>query len=256
MSGARPRAVTSLCLVLAGSFLLATAYTGFNPFDVLQRGGGVWTFLAEDFWPPVFAANQSVWSSILVTVALAIEASFLGAVLAFLAAVFGSPALSTFGAAGSLIRAGATFLRNIPTLVWAFILFSALGVGTGVGFMALWITSFAFLTRAFIEVIDELSADNVESMRAVGASFWQQVMQSVLPNCMEGFISWFLYCLEVNIRASTVVGMVGGGGIGLLLFSYLKSFKYASAAGIICLVAAMVIAVDACTSYLRRKVVE
>ena len=104
----------------------------------------------------------------------------------------------------------ATFLRNIPALVWAFILFSSLGIGTGVGFVALCITSFAFLVRAFVETMEDVSQDCVESLQAVGASFPQRVSQAILPSCLSGFLSWFLYSVEVNIRASTIVGMVGG----------------------------------------------
>ena len=149
---------------------------------------------------------------------------------------------------------GVTFLRNIPTLVWAFILFSSLGIGTGVGFIALLISTFAFMTRAFIEVIDEVSCDAMEGLTACGGTFWQKVCQGIVPTCLTQFIAWFLYCIELNIRASTIVGMVGGGGIGLVLFSYIKSFNYAGAAGIILVIAAMVIMVEFLTNYLRRKV--
>lgn len=146
------------------------------------------------------------------------------------------------------------FSEDIPTLVWAFILFSSLGIGTGVGFIALLISTFAFMTRAFIEVIDEVSCDAMEGLTACGGTFWQKVCQGIVPTCLTQFIAWFLYCIELNIRASTIVGMVGGGGIGLVLFSYIKSFNYAGAAGIILVIAAMVIMVEFLTNYLRRKV--
>ena len=87
-----------------------------------------------------------------------------------------------------------------------------------------------------------------------GGTFWHKVCQGIVPTCLTQFIAWFLYCIELNIRASTIVGMVGGGGIGLVLFSYIKSFNYAGAAGIILVIAAMVIMVEFLTNYLRRKV--
>ena len=67
------------------------------------------------------------------------------------------------------------------TLVWAFILFSSLGIGTGVGFIALLISTFAFMTRAFIEVIDEVSCDAMEGLTACGGTFWQKVCQGIVP---------------------------------------------------------------------------
>lgn len=193
-------------------------------------------------------------SSVLVTLALAMASTTAAAILAFFVALFGSERISPFPKAAKFVRGFATFLRNIPALVWAFILFSSLGIGTGVGFIALCITSFAFLVRAFVETMEDVSQDCVESLQAVGASFPQRVAQAIVPSCLSGFLSWYLYCIEVNIRASTIVGMVGGGGVGLTLFSYIKSFEYDIALSIILLVAAMVILVDRVTGTLRKKI--
>ncbi len=139
----------------------------------------------------------------------------IAAVLAFFVSLFGSEKVSPFPRAAKFVRGFATFLRNIPALVWAFILFSSLGIGTGVGFVALCITSFAFMVRAFVETTEDVSQDCVESLQAVGATFPQRVSQAILPSCLSGFLSWFLYCVEINIRASTIVGMVGGGGVSV-----------------------------------------
>ena len=215
---------TWFLVVVLVLFCLATYISRFNPLEVLWEQGEFWKFLFQDFLPPRFNASPVVVESILVTFALAVSSSFVAAVFAFLFAVFGSTSLSPWKGLARTIRGFATFLRNIPTLVWAFILFSSLGIGTGVGFIALLISTFAFMTRA------------------------------LLLKCLTQFIAWFLYCIELNIRASTIVGMVGGGGIGLVLFSYIKSFNYAGAAGIILVIAAMVIMVEFLTNYLRRKV--
>ena len=110
------------------------------------------------------------------------------------------------------------------------------------------------MVRAFVETMEDVSQDCVESLQAVGASFPQRVSQAILPSCLSGFLSWFLYCIEVNIRASTIVGMVGGGGVGLTLFSYIKGFQYDVALSIILLVAVMVILVDRVTERLRKEI--
>ena len=113
-----------------------------------------------------------------------------------------------------------------------------------------------FMVRAFVETMEDVSQDCVESLQAVGATFPQRVAQAILPSCLSGFLSWFLYCVEVNIRASTIVGMVGGGGVGLTLFSYIKSFRYDIALTIILLIAAMVIVVDQITGKLRKELLK
>ena len=240
-------------------FLVCSFLTEFNVMTLIANGDAFWEFITEDFLPPALPKSSripGILSSVLVTLALAMSATTIAAVLAFFVSLFGSEKVAHFPRAARFVRGFATFLRNIPALVWAFILFSSLGIGTGVGFVALCITSFAFMVRAFVETMEDVSQDCVESLQAVGATFPQRVSQAILPSCLNGFLSWFLYCVEVNIRASTIVGMVGGGGVGLTLFSYIKSFRYDIALSIILLVAAMVIVVDQSTARLRKEIMK
>lgn len=243
-------------LVLVILWVFSTIYTKFSFFELFANCGTCWDFLSKDFFPPSLPGQGRllhVVQSVLITIAMAVTATVCAGVCAFFVSLFASEYISPIPRLAKYIRGIATFMRNIPALVWAFILFSSLGIGTSVGFAALFITSFAFLIRAFVETMDEVSDDCVESLLSVGASFPQRVVHGILPSCIPGFISWFLYCFEVNIRASTIVGMVGGGGVGLVLLSYLKSFKYHTASGIILLVAVMIILVDLLTGKLRRE---
>ena len=232
-------------------------YTGFNPGTLVENGDAFVKFITKDFFPPAMPKESrisDILSSIVVTLALAMSSTTIAAIAAFFVALFGSEKVSPFPKLAKFVRGFATFLRNIPALVWAYILFSSLGIGTGVGFVALFITSFAFMVRAFVETMEDVSQDCVESLQAVGASFPQRVAQAILPSCLNGFLSWYLYCIEVNIRASTIVGMVGGGGVGLTLFSYIKGFQYDVAFSIILLIAVMVIVVDRITGKLRKEI--
>lgn len=238
-------------------WVVSTFITDFSIAELFTNSGIFWQFLTEDFLPPKLPKGNeliNIVQSVVTTLAMAVSATTIAGIFAFFVSLFGSEYISPFPAFAKIVRGFATFIRNIPALVWAFILFSSLGIGTGVGFSALLITSFAFMVRAFVETMDEVSKDCVESLLTVGATFSQRVINGILPSCINGFISWFLYCFEVNIRASTIVGMVGGGGIGLVLFSYLKSFKYHTAFGIILIIAAMVIVVDLFTNRLRKEV--
>lgn len=247
-----------LFIIIIICVVLSTLYTQFNIFELIGNFDAFTSFLVDDFLPPAILTGEAtteVLKSILVTIAMAIVSTTLAGICAFFVSLFGSEYVSITPRLAKYIRAVATFMRNIPALVWAFILFSSLGIGTGVGVVALFVTSFAFMVRAFIETIDEVSQDCIESLEVVGASFWQRVFQGILPACIGGFISWFLYCFEVNIRSSTIVGMVGGGGVGLVLFSYLKGFQYNIAASIILVIALMVILVDLLTGILRKKLV-
>ncbi|MBQ7757979.1 phosphonate ABC transporter, permease protein PhnE [Anaerotignum sp.] len=242
--------------VIVVLFVICTVYTEFNPMELVHNSENFWAFINEDFFPPELPKAEKIANiveSVFVTVAMALSATTAAAILAFFVSLFASESVSPFPKAAKFVRGFATFLRNIPALVWAFILFSSLGIGTGVGFVALCITSFAFMVRAFAETMEDISQDCLESLQAVGTTFSQRVVHGVLPSCLSGFLSWFLYCIEVNIRASTIVGMVGGGGVGMVLFSYIKGFKYHIAFSIILMIAVMVIVVDLITGHLRRR---
>lgn len=250
---------TAFFIIITVLFILTSLYTNFNIFVLLKNSDAFWHFISRDFFPPALPKTSAVGeilSNILITLALAMSSTTIAAILAFFMSLFASEKISPLPRFAKYIRGIATFLRNIPALVWAFILFSSLGIGTSVGFIALCITSFAFMVRAFTETIEDVSSDCVESLQSVGAGFWQRVFQAVLPTCLSGFLSWFLYCIKVNIRASTIVGMVGGGGIGLTLFSYIKGFQYDVAFSIILLIAVMVIIVDQITNKLRREILK
>lgn len=245
---------TWVLIVTAALFIFATAYTRFNPFSIFREANTFWDFITNDFLPPQLKKVGEVWEALLITLALAFASTFVSSLLALALAFLGSAATTPNMALARVIRGVASFLRNIPALVWAFILFMSLGIGTSVGFVALVISTFSFLLRAFIETIDETSGDVLEALTASGATFWQKVSQAVIPSAIAGMTAWTLYTIELNIRSSTIVGMVGGGGVGMVLFYYIKHFDYAIACGIILVVAAMVILVDFLTNLLRKKV--
>ena len=114
------------------------------------------------------------------------------------------------------------------------------------------------LSSVLVTLALAMSATTVAAVFAFFVALFgsERVSQAILPSCLSGFLSWFLYCVEVNIRASTIVGMVGGGGVGLTLFSYIKSFQYDIALSIILLVAVMVIVVDRVTGKLRKEILK
>jgi phosphonate transport system permease protein len=118
--------------------------------------------------------------------------------------------------------------------------------------LALIIGTTGQLTRFFIETLDEAAAENMEPLLAAGASMPQVIFQRLLPAALPGLIAWILYSVELNIRSSTISGMVGAGGIGLLLMGYIKQYNYAAASTAILSVALIVIGVNLLTDCLQR----
>lgn len=227
MPPAEKRIYNIFFVVIVLLYAVCSFFTEFSPLAVLANLDQFWLFLSEDFFPPQFPTDirmYNILDSVAVTIAMAISSTTIAGILAFFTALFASELVSPFPKCAKFVRGFATFLRNIPALVWAF-----------------------------TETMEDISVDCLESLEAVGAGFWQRVAHGIVPSCISGFLAWFLYCIEVNVRASTIVGMVGGGGVGMVLFSYIKSFNYHMAFTVILIIAAVVILVDRITGKIRKE---
>jgi phosphonate transport system permease protein len=250
--GVRQYAVSFVTILIL--FLLSTAVTEFNPFSLLTKMENFWLFITDDLFPPKVPDLWLVLDGLFDTLCIAAASTFVTFFISIVAALAGSSVTGPLKSVRYMIRFLASLTRNIPMLIWTFILVMAFGIGTTVGIIALIINTSGFLTRSFIEIIDETGKDYIEAMKAVGAGYWATVFRCVIPTSMPGFVSWLLFALEINIRASTLVGTVGGGGIGLIMMGYLKSFRYHSALSVILMIAAVTIGVDILMNYLRKKV--
>jgi phosphonate transport system permease protein len=241
-------------IVLFLLFILSSGFTRFNPFAALLSQGEFWNFILSDFVPPSLGRLGSLFRAVLQTLYMALAATGLSAVLSLFLSFLGSAAITRSVLVNSAVRAFASVLRNIPPLVWAFILVAAFGIGTVVGVLSLIIATTGALTRFFIEILDESAEETMEPLLSAGAPMPSIISQALLPGAMPGFIAWILYCVELNIRASTILGMVGAGGIGLLLMGYIKQFNYAAASAAILAVAVIIIGVNLLTTYLRKLI--
>ncbi|MDR0653923.1 MAG: ABC transporter permease subunit [Synergistaceae bacterium] len=241
----------SLC-VLSALFVLSTYFTKFNPLKAMLAQKEFWNFIFTDFIPPYMGKWEALFASIMQTLYMAIGATGIAAALSLALGFLGTPAICRLRPVNIFVRGFASLLRNIPVLVWAFILVAAFGIGTAVGVLALVISTVGELTRYFIETLDEIASENIEALDATGAGTLPMIARAILPAAMPSFIAWFLYCIELNIRASTILGMVGAGGIGLLMTGYIKQYNYAAASTAITAVAAIIIGVNLLTDYLRK----
>jgi phosphonate transport system permease protein len=122
------------------------------------------------------------------------------------------------------------------------------------GFFALFFATFGMLTRAFIETIDEVSADCVEALHATGATYMQTVFQGIIPSSMPEIISWILYMIETNIRTSTLIGILTATGIGYLFDLYYKRLDYGSASLVVISIVVLVIIIEIISNQIRKAI--
>jgi phosphonate transport system permease protein len=158
------------------------------------------------------------------------------------------------GLLSAISRGIATVSRNIPVAAWALILLFSFGQSSITGFFALFFASFGFLTRAFIETIDEVSNSSVEALRATGAQFFPIIFQSVIPSSLPQMISWVLFEIETNIRSATLVGILTGTGIGFSFDLYYKSSNYSAASLVVMTIVLTVFVIEYLSNLIRRVI--
>lgn len=200
----------TLCIVgLVAGFLAINALSGaYVDFDFMEAaadipGGLAW--MAVNFLPSAASLEKlpQIMPALLSTVLDSIAASTTAALLAYVVAVLGSRSVGLGGVAQVLARGIASLFRNIPVVAWAFILLFSFHQSEFTGFLALFLGSFGYLTRCFLESIDEISSGTIEALRATGAHF-------TLPDLVDGlFVSLALATL------TTVLGAVIAFVLGL-----------------------------------------
>jgi phosphonate transport system permease protein len=150
-------------------------------------------------------------------------------------------------------RALLALLRSIPELVWVLLCILAVGLGPFAGALALGLHTAGVLGKLYAETLEELEPAPAEELRAIGAGAWQRLAWAMWPQARETLASYTLLRWETNLRASTIVGLVGGGGLGLVLYNDVQLAFYPEAATLVLVIYLLVAATDGLADRLRRR---
>ncbi len=203
-----------------------------------------WSFLGRLMPPVIETVQLALWGT-LFAIALALP-------LCFLAARNLTPSRLVF----HTVRQVFNTARGINEIIFALIFVAAVGLGPFAGVLALSVHGAGMLGKFFAEAIEEADPGPLEALRATGASPLQVIVFAVLPQALPAWIAATLYRLEVNLRAATILGMVGAGGIGFELYSSLRLFQYEDTATCVIVILAMVMTADHLSSRLRARILE
>lgn len=242
------QAAVVLVIILASAW-----YVGLLDVGVLADGVPAILTLAGEAVPPDFT-NVADWLRPLVdTLAMSIAGTAIAVLfsfpLAFLAARNTAPHPVVFQLARTLLNA----LRSVPELIMGIIFVAAVGFGALPGVLALGLHSVGMVGKFFAEAIEHVDEAPVEAARAAGATPLQVLFHAVLPQVMPQFADVSIYRWEYNFRASTVMGMVGAGGIGFELMGSLRIMQYQEVSAILLVILLMVTLVDGLSGHLRKK---
>ncbi len=200
--------------------------------------------------PPRIAQPDSLVNGLTESLQIALLATFIGIVIALpiglLAARNLMPAWITWP-----MRLFIALCRSFHQVIVAIVFVKAVGFGALAGILALTVASIGFVAKLFAEAIEEISLKQVEAVRATGASFMNVIAYGVMPQVFGRFIGFATYQLDSNLRNSTMVGIVGAGGIGGTLFSAFQRFDYDFVAAILLSIIAMIFAGELLATWVR-----
>lgn len=198
----------------------------------------------------IFAAVETIYMAFIAT-AVAIPVAFL---LGFLAARNLMNGSSFSMAIYSLTRFFLNMSRSIEPLVWAIIFSVWVGIGPFAGMLALCLHSVASLSKLYSEQIENISDGPIEAIQATGAHPIQVIWFGVVPQIVLPYLSFTIYRWDINVRMATVIGLVGGGGIGTMLMQYQGLAKWNEVGLLVLIIAIIVWAMDWSSSKIREAI--
>jgi phosphonate transport system permease protein len=143
-------------------------------------------------------------------------------------------------------------LRAINEMVFAMLFIVAVGLGPFAGVLALFVHTTGTLAKLFSEAVEAVDPRPIEGIRATGAHPMAEIVYGILPQVMPLWVSYSLYRFESNVRSASVVGMVGAGGIGVILYEVIRGFQYPQTCAVLIILVATVTIIDLISSYLRK----
>ena len=243
----------SLLITLTVGSIIITEYDVMKGFASIFKAV-IWG--GSNFYPDAKSLRilPEILPKLLETVLMSIAATTVAAVFALFLALTGSRTTRMNSIFSIVSRGIASLFRNIPLVAWAMVLMLAFSQSPLTGYLALFFGSLGFLTRAFMETMDEVGNNSIEALQATGANYLHIIFQAVLPASMPQMISWLLYMIETNIRDATLVGVLTGTGIGFSFDLYYKRFDYHAASLVVFFIVITVIIIEFVSNNIRRVI--
>lgn len=253
LSTAARRPVMDWVIMALLAFVLAWAWEGaeMRPWSLVADSANMATYL-KDFFPPDFKDWRLYLNEMVITLHIALW----GTVLAILAAVpMGLLCASNLVPVWIFqpVRRLMDAFRATNEMVFAMLFIVAVGLGPFAGVLALFVHTTGTLAKLFSEAVEAIDPRPVEGIRASGGHPLAEIIHGVLPQVMPLWVSFALYRFESNVRSASVVGMVGAGGIGVVLFEVIRSFQYAQTCAVLLILIVTVSLIDLCSSWLRQR---
>ena len=220
------------------------------PGDLVKYSGNI-AALARDFFPPDFSNWRDALDEMVLTIQIAIWGTGLAIVCAVPCGLMCASNVAPWWVAQPTRRLMDVF-RSINELVFAMLFVVAVGLGPFAGVLALWVHTTGVLAKLFAEAVEAIDPRPVEGIRATGARGLDEIAYGVVPQVMPLWVSYSLYRFESNVRSASVIGLVGAGGIGQMLWEIIRAFRFQETCAVIIIIVVTVTLIDTLSQQLRR----
>ncbi|QCP54015.1 phosphonate ABC transporter, permease protein PhnE [Trinickia violacea] len=235
--------------------LLGLSWKGadMRPLDLVSDASNMGDF-ARGFFPPDFTDWRVYVQQMIVTLDVALWGTVLAIACAVPCGLLSAQNMAPAWVVQPMRRA-MDACRAINEMVFAMVFIVAVGLGPFAGVLALWVHTTGVLAKLFAEAVETIDPRPAEGVRATGAGKLDEIIYGVLPQVFPLWISYALYRFESNVRSAMVVGMVGAGGIGVVLYESIRSFEYPQTAAVMLMVIVVVTLLDLASAWLRERVI-
>ena len=245
-----------LVITLAVAFLVSIAKTQFSFVELLDQHGFAGAVrLFKGLFNPNWDVLPRAVLNIIETIFMAFLATSLAIPVAFVLSFFCAKNIMRGPVAYPiylLLRTGLNVTRSIEALIWAIIFSVWVGIGPFAGMLALMIHSVASLAKQYSEMVESVEEGPIEAIESTGANKLQTIWYAIVPQVVLPYISFTVYRWDINVRMATVIGLVGGGGIGTMLIQYQGQAMWREVGCIIVVIAVVVWALDQASAYIRE----
>lgn len=247
----RSRAPLILLLLLA-AILISLRATGFNLTIIITKFDKLLDLFVKLFHPKWDFFNK-VTGPLIDTIKMSILGTVIGCLLALPVSVLSSTNINHNTAIVSVFRFILALIRTVPTLVIALVCALIFGLGTFAGTLAIAIFTFGIVAKMLYESIETIDMGPFEAMEALGANKFQAFWSACVPQILPVYLSHSLYCFEMNVRASAILGYVGAGGLGITINERIGWRDYNGLGMVLLTLFVVVVAIEFFSEYLRKK---
>ena len=249
----RPRPRTPLIAAIVVLVLgLSIRVTGFDLGIIARRANQLTKILAQIFQPDASFFSK-VTGPLWDTIKMSIMGSVIGSLLALPYAVAASANINRSGPLLAVLRFLLNIVRTLPTLVIASICALIFGLGTFAGTVAITIFTFGIVTKMLYESIETVNMGAFEALESAGANKFQAFWSAVFPQILPTYLSHCLYSFEINVRAASILGYVGAGGLGILIDERIGWRDYNGLGTVLLTLFVAVFIIENLSQFLRSK---